>query len=190
MRFGWASRAHQPARGFAMLRRLVLSWRSSCVCAACPSGRFDATCDPGGRGLRACTNRTRRARGDRRRARHARAGINASNRQCTSRGCCGRHWKVEQSLACTNANLPLAALAAYTDRYLAERFSGSSGADEIGHLLAAAPRDPDPAAPGDVVTLVEVTKPVMYGDGRLGLTVVTANATDRYAPPADFCRRR
>jgi hypothetical protein len=87
---------------------------------------------------------------------------------------------IEQSLACTNANQPLAALAAYTDRYLNERFGGAAGSDELGHLLAAATRNPDPAAPEDAIVLVQVTDPVLYSDGRLGLTVVTANATGTF----------
>ena len=87
---------------------------------------------------------------------------------------------IEQSLACTNANQPLAALAAYTDRYLNERFGGDAGSDELGHLLAAATRNPDPAAPEDVIVPVQVADPVLYSDGRLGLTVVTANATGTF----------
>src|SRR5689334_9073067 len=54
-----------------------------------------------------------------------------------------------ESVACTNANQPLRALSLYTDRYLAERFSGQTGEDELGHLLAAATRSPKPAAAED-----------------------------------------
>lgn len=49
-----------------------------------------------------------------------------------------------ESVACTNANQPMRALALYTDRYLAERFSGQQGADELGHLIAASSRSPSP----------------------------------------------
>ena len=81
-----------------------------------------------------------------------------------------------ESVACTNANQPMRALALYTDRYLAERFAGQEGEDELGHLLAAATRSPKPAAPADQLVLLAVSDSVLYGDGRIGATVTTANA--------------
>jgi hypothetical protein len=84
------------------------------------------------------------------------------------------------SLACTNANRPLQALAVYTDRYLAERFSGDAGADELGHLLAAISRTANPADPVDYIALTSVDHAVWYGDGRLGAAVSTTNALGTY----------
>jgi hypothetical protein len=81
-----------------------------------------------------------------------------------------------QSLACTNANSPLQALALDSDRYLAEHFAGDAGSDELGHLLAAATRAPAPAATEDRIALTAVTNAVLYADGRLGVDVATTNA--------------
>jgi hypothetical protein len=85
-----------------------------------------------------------------------------------------------ESVACTNANQPLRALSLYTDRYLAERFSGQAGEDELGHPLAAATRSPKPAAPEDQLMLLAVTDLVRYQDGRIGAMVTTANRDDTF----------
>jgi hypothetical protein len=85
-----------------------------------------------------------------------------------------------ESVACTNANQPLRALSLYTDRYLAELFSGPAGEDELGHLLAAATRSPRPAAPEDQLVLLSVTDPVRYQDGRIGAMVTTANKDNTF----------
>ena len=82
---------------------------------------------------------------------------------------------VTESIACTNANLPLRSLALYTDRYLAERFS-SAGGDELGHLSAAATRSPKPANAADRLTLISVANVMLLEDGRISVQVVTANA--------------
>ncbi|HRA47964.1 MAG TPA: hypothetical protein PK819_07850 [Thermomicrobiales bacterium] len=87
---------------------------------------------------------------------------------------------VVQSLACTNANQPLRALAVFTDRYLAAHFAGDHGSDELGHLIAAASRTPTVASPADEVALISVTNPIAYNDGRIGITVTTANADDTF----------
>lgn len=84
------------------------------------------------------------------------------------------------NIACTNANQPLRALAYFTDRYLAERFAGPDGADELGHLLAAATRSPAPAAREDQLVLVAVAELVAYTDGSVGATVQTANIDDEF----------
>jgi hypothetical protein len=93
---------------------------------------------------------------------------------------------VEGSLACTNANQPLAALAAYTDRWLAERFSGNSGQDELGHLLAAATRSPSPAARPDQISLVAVENPIWYNGDRLGLMITTQNSDETFVDELIF----
>lgn len=87
---------------------------------------------------------------------------------------------ISESVACTNANQPLSALALYSDRYLAERFSGPAGEDELGHLLAAATRSPGHATPEDRLVVLSIADAVRYGDGRIGATVTTANADAVY----------
>ena len=87
---------------------------------------------------------------------------------------------LSNSLACTNANQPLSALALFTDRYLAERFAGPDGADELGHLLAAATRTPGPAEPEDRLVLIAVSDLVMYANGRIGAEVTVANVDDTF----------
>ena len=82
---------------------------------------------------------------------------------------------VSANIACTNANHPLRALTFFTDRYLAERFSGPEGADELQHLLASATRSPGHAAPEDQLVLVSISDLVHYSDGRIGAQVTTAN---------------
>jgi hypothetical protein len=67
------------------------------------------------------------------------------------------------------------------DRYLAERFAGEDGADELGHLLAAATRTPVPAAPDDQLVLLGMSQPVRYADERIGGLVTTANADSSFA---------
>lgn len=81
---------------------------------------------------------------------------------------------------CTNANQPLRVLALVTETYLAGYFAGPDGQDQLGHLIAAASRSPQPAAPGDRLALIWVTEPVRYEDGRIGVTVVMANADGEY----------
>jgi hypothetical protein len=87
---------------------------------------------------------------------------------------------LSESVACTNANQPMRALALYTDRYLAQRFSGQAGEDELGHLLAAATRSPSPASPEDQLVLLAVTDLVQYQDGRIGAMITTANKDDSF----------
>jgi hypothetical protein len=87
---------------------------------------------------------------------------------------------LSDSLACTNANQPMSALALFSDRYLAERFAGPDGNDELGHLLAAATRTPGPAAPDDRLVLVAVSDLILYADGRIGAEVTTANVEDAF----------
>jgi hypothetical protein len=95
---------------------------------------------------------------------------------------------VSESVECANANDPMRSLALYTDRYLAERFSGERGADELGHLLAAATRTPVPAAPEDQLVLLGIDQLVRYGDGRLGVLVTTANADSTFTDLLVFAR--
>lgn len=83
---------------------------------------------------------------------------------------------VTQSVECANANSVLQSLSLYSERYLAERFEGDDGSIELGHLLAAASRDSQPAAPEDLLVLLSVRDAVMYADGRIGINVTTANA--------------
>ena len=84
------------------------------------------------------------------------------------------------SLACTNANQPLSALAVYSDRWLQERFSGDAGRDELGHLIAASSRTPMEAAVQDRIALISVENPMAYNGARIGITVTTANADETY----------
>lgn len=88
--------------------------------------------------------------------------------------------------ACTNANQPLRALALVTDTYLAEYFAGPAGQDQLGHLLAAASREPEPAAPEDRLALIAVEDPVRFEDGRIAVTVVTENAVSRFTDQLIF----
>ena len=71
---------------------------------------------------------------------------------------------ITESVDCANANDPLRSLALYSDRYLATRFAGPAGADELGHLLAAATRNPTPASPSDQLVLLGVTDTFTYAD--------------------------
>lgn len=87
---------------------------------------------------------------------------------------------VLESVACTNANQPLAALALCTDRYILERFTGENGRDELGHLIAASSRSPQPAAPADRVAVDVVAPAIHYVDGRIGLLVTTSNAEEAW----------
>jgi len=93
-----------------------------------------------------------------------------------------------ESVACTNANQPMRALALYTDRYLAERFSGQEGEDELGHLIAASSRSPKPAAPEDQLVLLAVADAILYADGRIGATVTTANADETFIDQVIFAK--
>jgi hypothetical protein len=95
---------------------------------------------------------------------------------------------LSESVACTNANQPMRALALYTDRYLAERFSGQAGEDELGHLLAAATRSPKPASPEDQLVLLAVTDLVQYQDGRIGAMVTTANKDESFTDLLIFAK--
>lgn len=82
--------------------------------------------------------------------------------------------------ACANANQPLAALALVTDTYIAEYFAGPAGQDQLGHLIAVSSRSPEPAAPGDRLTLVAIENPIRYEDGRIAVNVTTANAEAQF----------
>lgn len=88
---------------------------------------------------------------------------------------------ITESVSCANANDPLRSMALYSDRYLATRFAGADGADELGHLIAAASRTPIPAAPEDQLVLLGITETVSYADGRVGVLVTTANADSVFA---------
>jgi hypothetical protein len=83
---------------------------------------------------------------------------------------------IEQSIACTNANRPLAALALFTDRYLAETFSSERGSDELGHMIAASSREAAPASPQDRLVLIAISNAEQYQDGRIAVQVTTENA--------------
>jgi hypothetical protein len=87
---------------------------------------------------------------------------------------------IEQSVACSNANQPLRALALFTDRYLAARFSGA-GVDDLGHLAAAVTRSPAPAVPADRLAIVSIGAPKTLADGRASVLVKTANADQEFA---------
>ena len=82
---------------------------------------------------------------------------------------------IEQSVACVNANQPLQALALFTNRYLVARFSGD-GADDLGHLAAAATRSPAPAAPADRLAIDSIGEPALLPDGRVSVVVMTSNS--------------
>ncbi len=83
---------------------------------------------------------------------------------------------IEQSIACTNANRPMASLSLFTDRFLTEKFSSDQGSDELGHMIAASSRDAAPASPEDQLMLIVITNPKQYQDGRIGVQVTTENA--------------
>jgi hypothetical protein len=87
---------------------------------------------------------------------------------------------IEESVACTNANQPLRALALFSDRYLAARFSGA-GADDLGHLTAAVTRSPAPAQPADRLAIVSISAPKTLVDGRVSVIVKTSNSDQEYA---------
>jgi hypothetical protein len=86
---------------------------------------------------------------------------------------------VAGSIACTNANQPLRALAYFTDAYLAARFSGA-GADDLGHLTVAVTRNPNVAAPADRLALISISSPTPFGDGRWSAIVTTRNASQTF----------
>lgn len=67
------------------------------------------------------------------------------------------------SVACTNAKQPLRALSYFTEDYLLHRIGGEP-AVTLGHLKAAATRDPDRAAVEDRVT-IEVVENATVWDG-------------------------
>jgi hypothetical protein len=87
---------------------------------------------------------------------------------------------IEESVACTNANAPLRALALFTDSYLSARFSGA-GADDLGHLAAAITRSPAPAQPADRLAIVSIGAPKLLPGGRVSVLVKTANTDQEYA---------
>ena len=87
---------------------------------------------------------------------------------------------IEESVACTNANEPLRALALFTDGYLVVRFSGV-GSDDLGHLAAAVTRDPAPAEPADQLAILTIGDPKMLDDGRVSVIVETSNASQDFA---------
>lgn len=86
---------------------------------------------------------------------------------------------IEQSVACANANQPLRALALFTDRYLVVRFTGS-GADDLGHLAVAVTRHPAAANPADRLALISVSGLTQLQDGRVSVTVETANSQQTF----------
>lgn len=94
---------------------------------------------------------------------------------------------IEESVACTNANQPLRALALFTDRYLVARFSGA-GADDLGHLAAAVTRDPAPADPADRLAIVSIGDPELLDDGRVAVIVATANAEQEFVDRLIFAK--
>ena len=62
---------------------------------------------------------------------------------------------------------PMRSLALYTDRYLAKRFAGQAGEDELGHLLAASSRSPKPAGRQQInLCCWRLPTAILYGDGR------------------------
>jgi hypothetical protein len=92
---------------------------------------------------------------------------------------------IEGSIACTNANQPLRALAFITDGYLVHRFTGA-GHDDLGHLAAAVTRSPSPAAGGDRLALISVGDFALLPDGRISAVVTTANADQTFVDTLIF----
>ena len=88
--------------------------------------------------------------------------------------------------ACTNANQPLRALSLVTDTYIAEYFAGPAGQDQLGHLLAASSREPEPAAVDDRLALIAIESPIRYEVGQIAVTVVTENAASRFTDELIF----
>ena len=86
---------------------------------------------------------------------------------------------IEESVACSNANQPLRALAFFTPAYLIARFSGA-GADDLGHLTAAVTRDPAPAVAADRLAVVSIGAPKALIDGRVSVLVTTANSAESF----------
>jgi hypothetical protein len=82
---------------------------------------------------------------------------------------------VVMSIACSNANQPLAALALTTDRFQANLFWSEAGQDELGHLIAASSRTPEPAAEEDWLTIESISNAVVYDDNSLGFDLETSN---------------
>ena len=83
---------------------------------------------------------------------------------------------VVSAVACTNANQPLRALSYFTEEYLLYRISGEP-AVTLGHLRAAATRNPDVAAPDDRVTITSL-QGGPSGDGFAYLDVVTISGIE------------
>jgi hypothetical protein len=94
---------------------------------------------------------------------------------------------VEGSIACANANQPLRELAYFTDRYLANRFTGA-GADDLGHLAVAVTRSPSPAADPDRLALISVSQYAVTSDGRVSAVVVTANRDQTFTHTMIFAK--
>jgi hypothetical protein len=82
---------------------------------------------------------------------------------------------VSESIACSNANDPMRAYALFTDRYLRIRFNGEN-ADDLGHLLVAITREPEPAAEADQLSIVSMDDFRRLDDGRVSVVVTTSNA--------------
>ena len=94
---------------------------------------------------------------------------------------------IAESVACTNANQPLRALALFTTNYLIARFS-HAGAPDLGHLSAAVTRDPAPAGAADELRIVSIGEPKALSDGRVSVLVATANATEFFADVLIFAK--
>lgn len=92
---------------------------------------------------------------------------------------------IEDSIACTNANQPLRALAFFTDRYLVHRFTGP-GKDDLGHLGVAVTRSPSPAAEQDRLALISVENFALMPDGRVSAVVTTANRDQTFVDTLIF----
>ncbi len=83
------------------------------------------------------------------------------------------------SIACVNANRPLAAFAYFTDGYLSRAFGGAN-TDALGHLRVALTRTPAPAEPGDQLSLRSISDVTIPAAGELLMTAVTVNADGVY----------
>lgn len=96
--------------------------------------------------------------------------------EATIRGVTGT---IIESLACANAGQPLRALSLVTDDFLARQFTGPDAADvtESGALLS---RPENPPLDSEQLRLVSIDEVVVYGDGSVGATVVTATASSTF----------
>jgi hypothetical protein len=85
---------------------------------------------------------------------------------------------IRESVACANAGDALRDLALFSDRYVENYLYGPTALDiSIFRQTAATPQ---PAAPGEELSIVSISDVKRLGDGRVAATVVTQNAATTF----------